>query len=127
MELIGKTQYQAILHQIHGMVGKYYYCDPTDFEGTDEQKALVLGGIAAIWGEMVDDTNIESRLWPRASAVAERLWSPKENTKKALNFPYFVAEDAWPRMHEQRCRMVARGFRFQPVNNPDFCPYEFDS
>ncbi|CAJ0602866.1 unnamed protein product [Cylicocyclus nassatus] len=98
---------------------RYYYCDPTNFEGTDEQKALVLGGIAAIWGEMVDDTNIESRLWPRASAVAERLWSPKENTK--------TAEEAWPRMHEQRCRMVARGFRFQPTNNPDFCPYEFDA
>ncbi|KAL6740103.1 hypothetical protein Aduo_013490 [Ancylostoma duodenale] len=98
---------------------RYYYCDPTEFDGTAEQKALVLGGIAAIWGEMVDNTNIESRLWPRASAVAERLWSPKERTKKA--------EDAWPRMHELRCRMVSRGFRFQPVNNPDFCPYEFDS
>ncbi|KAK6747838.1 hypothetical protein RB195_000808 [Necator americanus] len=98
---------------------RYYYCDPTEFDGTPEQKALVLGGIAAIWGELVDNTNIESRLWPRASAVAERLWSPKEQTKKA--------SDAWPRMHELRCRMVSRGFRFQPVNNPDFCPYEFDS
>ncbi|CAB3401004.1 unnamed protein product [Caenorhabditis bovis] len=97
---------------------QYYYCDPTNFNGTEAQKELVLGGIAAIWGEYVDNTNIEARLWPRASAVAERLWSPIEKT---LN-----ASDAWPRMHELRCRLVARGYRIQPINNPDYCPFEFE-
>ncbi|CAI5455994.1 unnamed protein product [Caenorhabditis angaria] len=97
---------------------RYYYCDPTNFNGTDAQKQLVLGGIAAIWGELVDNTNIEARLWPRASAVAERLWSPAEKTQRA--------EDAWPRMHELRCRLVSRGYRIQPNNNPDYCPFEFD-
>lgn len=41
----------------------YYNCDPRSFNGTNEQKKLVLGGIAAMWGEYVDGTNIEPRLW----------------------------------------------------------------
>ncbi|TKR79981.1 hypothetical protein L596_014121 [Steinernema carpocapsae] len=98
--------------------GKFYYCDPRGFNGTEEQKNLVLGGIVAMWGEFVDATNIEARTWPRASSVAERLWSDPEQTKDA--------EVAWPRLHEFRCRMLARGFRAEPNNAPDFCPQEWE-
>ncbi|MGM8226721.1 beta-N-acetylhexosaminidase [Cellvibrio sp. ARAG 10.3] len=43
---------------------------------TDAARELVLGGEAALWAELVDDTVIDLRLWPRAFAVGERLWSP---------------------------------------------------
>ena len=55
---------------------------------------------------------------PRASAVAERLWSPPEQTADPAV--------AWPRLHEHRCRMIARGYRTEPINGPDYCSYEWD-
>jgi hexosaminidase len=47
---------------------------------TDVEKARILGGEAAMWSELVTSTNIDSRIWPRTAAIAERLWSSEDIT-----------------------------------------------
>jgi len=58
----------------------HYLVDPLP-EGsglTAEEAARVLGGEACMWAEYVGQENIDSRIWPRLAAVAERFWSPRE-------------------------------------------------
>ncbi|KAB0369855.1 hypothetical protein FD755_018848 [Muntiacus reevesi] len=93
---------------------QYYSVEPLRFAGTPEQKQLVIGGEACLWGEYVDATNLTPRLWPRASAVGERLWSHQEVTD---------LEDAYRRLTRHRCRMVKRGIAAQPLFT-GYCDHE---
>lgn len=59
----------------------HYLRDPLDDEVSDvtgEQSVLVLGAEASMWTEFATADNIDFRVWPRAAAVAERLWSPRD-------------------------------------------------
>lgn len=47
---------------------------------TEVEKARILGGEATMWSELVTPTTIDSRIWPRTAAIAERLWSNENLT-----------------------------------------------
>jgi hexosaminidase len=85
---------QAAQKGYQGILSNGYYIDlcqpaaehylndpiPAGSPLADAEKALILGGEATMWGEMVTPETIDSRIWPRTAAIAERLWSPASVT-----------------------------------------------
>ena len=72
-------------------------------------RSLVLGGEAAQWGEEADGSDVLQTIWPRAAAVAERLWS------------YDMAKNSSDagvaaRLANFRCLLLARGVPATPLN-----------
>src|SRR5438309_5082340 len=58
---------------------QHYLADPIPQNTTltAEEAKHILGGEATMWGEWVSPETIDSRIWPRTAAIAERLWSPR--------------------------------------------------
>jgi len=81
---------------------KHYMVDPlpqtTDL--TPEQQARILGGEACMWMEQTSPVDMDSRVWPRTAAIAERLWSPRELTD---------VDDMYRRLNAESLRLEAFG------------------
>ncbi len=68
---------------------RHYATEPLSGAAADltpEEQRRILGGEACMWSEYVSPENIDSRIWPRSAAIAERLWSPRE--VRAVNSMY---------------------------------------
>jgi hexosaminidase len=60
---------------------RHYAVDPMSDAAatlTPEEKTRILGGESCQWAEWMTPENIDSHIWPRNAAIAERLWSPQE-------------------------------------------------
>ncbi len=58
---------------------RHYAVEPLSGQGASlnaDEKARILGGESCMWSEFITPENIDSRIWPRNAAIAERLWSP---------------------------------------------------
>jgi hexosaminidase len=81
-------------------VENHYLNDPMPKNTTlsTEEKARILGGEATMWSELVTPTTIDSRIWPRTAAIAERLWSNENvvdlvSLRKRMNAISFQLEE----------------------------------
>lgn len=96
----GQTLFDAAKKGYNTILSNGYYLDlmqpasfhymndplPANSNLTETEEKRILGGEATIWSELVTPTTIDSRIWPRAAAIAERFWSP--STLNNINFMY---------------------------------------
>jgi hexosaminidase len=57
---------------------RHYAIDPMSGAAANlspDQAERILGGEACMWTEYVSPENLDSRVWPRMGAIAERFWS----------------------------------------------------
>ncbi len=87
-----KALIQAAKQGYQGILSNGYYIDlmqpasyhylndpvPDSSDLTSDEESHILGGEATIWSEWVTKDIIDSRIWPRTAAIAERFWSPRD-------------------------------------------------
>ena len=111
-----KQGYQAILSKgyyvdLGWSAAQHYAVDPMAGAAsslTPEQQKLILGGEACMWSEHVNAENIDSRIWPRTAAIAERLWSPQNTTD---------VPSMYRRMHTEAQRLEYVGLTHRGYQN----------
>uniref|UniRef100_A0A1Q3F2V3 beta-N-acetylhexosaminidase n=1 Tax=Culex tarsalis TaxID=7177 RepID=A0A1Q3F2V3_CULTA len=88
---------------------------------TSLQMRQILGGEACLWTEQVDESTLDSRLWPRAAALAERLWTdPVEEV-----YSESVPKETFNRMSVFRNHLLGLGLRAEPIF-PKYCAQNQD-
>lgn len=123
-----KKGYQTVLssgYYIDRMlpVEHHYAMDPIgDIELTETERSKILGGEATMWSELVTPLTIDSRIWPRTAAIAERFWSSRDvndidNMKKRLGKVSFNLEELGL-THIKNRDVILRSM----LNNQDITP-----
>jgi len=77
---------------------RHYAVDPMSGAAaalTPEEARRILGGEACMWSEFVNEETIDSRIWPRLSAIAERLWSPQDVSDPMSMYQRMARVSAW--------------------------------
>lgn len=82
---------------------------------TDDEKKHVIGAIAPLWNEQNDDLTIESKLWPRAAALGELVWSGNTDSEGQKRTTSLTA-----RILNFREYLVANGVAATPLQ-PEYC------
>lgn len=105
----------------HYSAEQMYAADPipADAHLTPAQEKLILGGEACMWAEQVDYNTVDSRIWPRTVAIAERLWSPASvRDSRDMYRRLAVVSLELDRLGVEHISNPERGFRQLTGNDP---------
>jgi hexosaminidase len=114
---------RAVQQGYAGILSNGYYIDlihpaaehyrvdplPSDTPLTPAEQRRVLGGEGTMWAEWVTPETVDSRIWPRMAAIAERLWSPQSVT---------AVDDMYRRLADLSRRLDEAGLRHEAYLNP---------
>ena len=97
MTVLSKGYYIDLMQSVES----HYSVDPFPVDSkniTEKQLKNILGGEATMWSELATPLTIDSRIWPRTAAIAERFWSPQSvnaigDMKRRLSAISFELED----------------------------------
>ena len=93
---------------------KHYKNDPVKRlkeRPSDKDLELILGGEATMWGELITPELIDSRIWPRTAAIAERFWSPEDTVD---------IDDMYRRLEIQSMRLERLGLNHRCIQRVIF-------
>jgi len=93
-----KTIWSTTYYLDHMGPAEYHYLSdplPVDSKLTAEQASHIVGGEVCAWAEFLSPENIDSRIWPRTAAIAERFWSPQNVTDIADMYRRLDAVTVW--------------------------------
>lgn len=80
----------------------------------------ILGGEVCLWTEQVDENILDARLWPRSSALGERLWSDPDDEND-----FAIKKETFKRFSIFRNRLVQLGIKAEPIF-PKYCAQNQD-
>lgn len=82
-----------------------------------------MGGEVCLWSEQLEEGSLDARLWPRAAAFAERVWSDPHLDVST----FIILEDVYTRLNTHRDRLVNKGLQAEALwpawckQNPGMC------
>jgi len=121
LEPIQKNGNEGILSRgfyLDTFLPAYYHYENKEITQTSAWR----GGEAAIWSEIVDENVFEGRVWPRALAIGERLWTnPEKSDVDNMYTRLFHVENYLSKLGLQS----SQGKKLAISNNPilkDFLP-----
>ena len=96
---------------------------PADIDLNDAEKKGILGGEATMWSEHVTVETVDSRIWPRTAAIAERFWSSStvtdvEDLYRRLDIISIQLEElglTHLKNREMMMRRLARGYAYDAL------------
>jgi len=85
---------------------------PVDSPLSNDEKRNILGGETTMWSELVTDETVDSRIWPRTAAIAERFWSSQsindiDDMYERMNRISYLLEDCGL-LHIKNYKMMLR-------------------